>query len=160
MTMALQVRRVVTGHDANGRAVVKIDEVSKNLVSSRPGATACVVWTTESFPIDNTGDADEGLRQVGTTLNNGTVFRVVEFGPGVAPRNHRTDSIDYAVVMSGEIDMALDDTVVHLKAGDVLVQRGTIHNWVNRGTWPCVIAFVLIDAKPVEVGETVLRVEG
>ena len=70
--MALQIRRVVTGHDANGRAVVKIDEVSKNLVSGRPGATACVVWTTESFPVNNTGDADQGQRQVGTTLNNGT----------------------------------------------------------------------------------------
>ena len=158
--MALQLRRVVTGHDANGRAVVKIDEVSKNLVSARPGSTACVVWTTESFPVDNTGDADEGLRKVGTTLNNGTVFRVVEFAPGVAPRVHRTDSIDYAVVLSGEIDMELDDSVVHLKAGNVLVQRGTIHNWVNRGTEPCVIAFILIDAKPVEVGGKVLHAEG
>ena len=158
--MALNLRRVLTGHDANGRAVVKIDEVSKNLVSSRPGSTACVVWTTESFPVNNTGDADEGLRKVGTTLNNGTVFRVVEFAPGVAPRVHRTDSIDYAVVMSGEIDMELDDSVVHLKAGDVLVQRGTIHNWVNRGTQPCVIAFILIDAKPVEAGGKVLRAEG
>ena len=158
--MALQLRRVVTAHDANGRAVVKIDEVSKNLLSGRPGATACVVWTTESFPVNNTGDADEGLRKIGTTLNNGTVFRVVEFAPGVAPRVHRTDSIDYAVVLSGEIDMELDDSVVHLKAGDGLVQRGTIHNWVNRGTAPCVIAFILIDAKPVEVGSKVLHAEG
>ena len=158
--MSLQLRRVVTGHDANGRAVVKIDEISKNLVSARPGSTACVVWTSESFPVDNTGDADEGLRKIGTTLNNGTVFRVVEFAPGVAPRVHRTDSIDYAVVMSGEIDMELDDSVVHLKAGDVLVQRGTIHNWVNRGTEACVIAFILIDAKPVEVGGKVLHAEG
>jgi quercetin dioxygenase-like cupin family protein len=158
--MALQLRRVVTGHDDKGRAVVKIDEVCKNLVSGRPGAMASVIWTTESFPVNNTGDADESLRQVGTTLNNGTVFRVVEFGPGVAPRNHRTDSIDYAVVMSGEIDMELDDSVVHLKAGDVLVQRGTIHNWVNRGTQPCVIVFVLIDAKPVEAGGKVLNAVG
>lgn len=158
--MSLQLRRVVTGHDANGRAVVKIDEVCKNLVSGRPGATSCVVWTTESFPVDNTGDADEGTRKVGTTLNNGTVFRVVEFAPGVAARNHRTDSIDYAVVISGRLDMELDDSVVHLKAGDVLVQRGTIHNWVNRGTEPCVIAFALIDAKPVEVGGKVLNAEG
>src|SRR6476620_3504886 len=142
--MALQLRRVVTGHDANGRAVVKIDEISKNLVSARPGSTACVVWTSESFPVENTGDADEGLRKPVTTLKNGTVFRVVEFAPGVAPRVHRTDSVDYAVVMSGEIDVELDDSVVHLKAGDVLVQRGTIHNWVNQGTEPCVIAFILI----------------
>ena len=158
--MAVQVRRVVTGHDAKGRAVVKIDEVSKNIISSRPGQTACVVWTTESFPVNNTGDADEGLRKVGTALKNGTVFRVVEFAPGVAPRNHRTDSIDYAIVVSGEIDMEFDDSVVHLKAGDVLVQRGTIHNWVNRGTQPCVMAFILIDAKPVEVDGKVLNAVG
>jgi quercetin dioxygenase-like cupin family protein len=158
--MAVQLRRVVTGHDAKGRAVVKIDEVSKNIISSRPGATACVVWTTESFPVNNTGDADEGLRQVGTTLKNGTVFRVVEFAPGVAPRKHRTDSIDYAVILSGEIDMELTDSVVHLKAGDVLVQRGTIHNWVNRGTQPCVMAFILIDAKPVEADGKVLNAVG
>jgi quercetin dioxygenase-like cupin family protein len=119
-----------------------------------------VVWTTESFPVNNTGDADEGLRQVGTTLKNGTVFRIVEFGPGVAPRNHRTDSIDYAVVLSGEIDMELDGSVAHLKAGDVLVQRGTIHNWINRGSTPCVIAFVLIDAEPVEAGGKVLNATG
>ena len=158
--MAVQVRRVVTGHDANGRAVVKIDEVSNNITSNRPGASACVVWTTESFPVNNTGDADAGLRKVGTTLKNGTVFRVIEFAPGVAPRNHRTDSIDYAVVVSGEIDMEIEDSVVHLTAGDVLVQRGTIHNWVNSGTQPCVMAFVLVDAKPVEVGGKILNAVG
>src|SRR6185295_1838392 len=158
--MSLHLRRIVTGHNPDGRAVVKIDEISKNLVSARPGSTACVVWTTESFPVDNTGAADEGLRKTGTTLSNGTVFRVVEFAPGVAPRVHRTDSIDYAIVVSGEIDMELDNSVVHLKAGDVLVQRGTIHNWVNRGSVPCVIAFVLIDAKPVEVGGKVLQAQG
>jgi quercetin dioxygenase-like cupin family protein len=158
--MALQIRRVVTGHDSSGRAVVKIDEVVRNLVSSRAGATACVVWTTEGFPVDNTGEEDAGLRKTGTTLDNGTVFRILELAPGVTPRNHRTDSIDYAVVMSGEVDMELDDTKVHLKAGDVLVQRGTIHNWVNHGTEPCVIAFVLIAAKPVTVGGKVLHAEG
>ena len=158
--MPLQLRRVVTGHDANGRAVVEIDEITQNPPSGRPGRSACVVWTTESFPVDNTGNEDGGKRQVGTTLKNGTVFRVVEFMPGVSPRVHRTDSIDYAVVMSGEIDMELDDSAVHLKAGDVLVQRGTIHNWVNRGTESCIMAFVLIDAQPVEAGGKVLHAEG
>ena len=158
--MALQFRRVVTGHDETGRAVVKIDEISRDLVSSRPGATASVVWTTQGFPVDNAGNEDQGRRPTGTTLENGTVFRVLELAPGASPRNHRTDSIDYAVVMAGEIDMELDDTTVHLKAGDVLVQRGTIHNWVNRGTVPCVIAFVLIAAKPVEVGGRVLHARG
>ena len=81
------------------------------------------------------------------------MFRIVRYQPGVTPRNHRTDSIDYAVVISGAIDMELDDgVVVKLKAGDVLVQRGTMHNWVNRGTEDCVIAFVLISAKAGNCG--------
>ncbi|HEY8683980.1 MAG TPA: cupin domain-containing protein [Chloroflexota bacterium] len=158
--MTLQVRRVVTGHDAEGHAIVAIDEVSKNVTSARPGTSACVVWTSESFPVDNTGESDEGLRQPGTTIANGTVFRLVEFGPGNSPRVHRTDSIDYAVVVSGEIDMELDDSIVHLRSGDVLVQRGTIHNWVNKGSVPCVIAFILIDAKPVAIGGKVLHAQG
>ena len=146
--MTVKVRRVVTGHDAKGRALVKIDEVAKNVISSRPGASSCVVWTTEGFPVDNSGDADTSTRQVGTTLAGGVVVRHVEFSPGVAPRNHRTDSIDCAVVMSGEIDMELDEgRSVHLKAGDVLVQRGTSHAWSNRSDKPAVIAFVLIDAS-------------
>ena len=103
-------------------------------MKSPPGAHAAVIWTTEGFPVDNDSSADASGRKVGTTLDNGTVFRVVSFGPGVTPRNHRTDSIDYATVLSGEIDMELDGTSVHLKAGDLLVQRGTIHNWVNKGT--------------------------
>ena len=159
--MALSVRRVITGHDGKGKAIVKLDEVAKHLVAGRPGATVCNVWTTEGFPANNDGAADEGLRKVTTTLPNGTIFRVIEFAPGVAARNHRTDSIDYITVISGEIDMELDDgKSVHLKAGDVLVQRGTIHNWVNKGTAPCVIAFVLVAAKPVSAGGKVLNAVG
>ena len=81
---------------------------------------------------------------------NGTIFRVIEFKPGVQARNHRTDSIDYIACMAGEIDMDLDGTVVHLKAGDVMVQRGTIHNWINNGKESCIIAVILIDAKSVK----------
>ena len=158
--MALHVRRVITGHDPSGRAIVQIDEVATHVASGRPGAQACNVWTTEGFPANNDGTADAGLRKVGTTLANGTIFRVIEFSPGLAARNPRTDSIDYIVVISGEIDMELDDSVVHLKAGDVMVQRGTIHNWVNRGTAPCVLAVILVDAKPVEVGGKVLNAVG
>ena len=158
--MALQVRRVITGHDANGKAVVTIDEVSKNVTSGRPGATACNIWTTEGFPVNNDGDADEGLRKVATTLKNGTIFRIIEFAPGLAARNHRTDSIDYIVVISGEIEMELDDTLMRLKAGDVMVQRGTIHNWINRGTAPCVLAVILVDAKSVKAGGKILPAQG
>ena len=159
--MALRVRRVVTGHDKDGRAVALIDEVSQNLRSARPGAEACVVWTSQGFPVDNDGDGDEGLRETGTTLDNGTVFRILELQPGNLPRVHRTDSLDYAVIMSGEIDMELETgQITHLKAGDVIVQRGTVHNWVNRGPGPCTIAFVLIDAKPVEAGGKILNAFG
>lgn len=158
--MTLKVRRVVTGHDGNGKAIVMIDEICKHVGSSRPGANSAVLWTTDTAPVNNDSQDDAGLRKTGTTLKGGTVFRVVQFDPGVAARNHRTDSIDYAVVMSGEIDMDIDGQVVHLKQGDVLVQRGTIHNWINDGTQPCVIAFALVDAKPVEAGGRRLEAHG
>ena len=148
--MTLSIRRVVTGHDAQGRARVAIDEVCRNVISRRPNHASCVVWSTGAFPADNGDERDGAAREVATTDQNGTVFRIVEYGPGVAPRNHRTESIDYAVVLAGEIDMELEGEKVRLRAGDVLVQRGTVHNWVNRGTAPCVIAFVLVAAKPVE----------
>ena len=158
--MSLKIRRVVTGHDAQGRAKVLIDEQVSNVISSRPGANSSVIWSSEELPVNNDGDADPARKKIETTIAGGSVFRVVSFGPGVAPRNHRTDSIDYAVVISGEIDMELDIGSVHLKAGDVLVQRGTIHNWVNRGKEHCVIAFSLIAAKPVSAGGKTLNAQG
>ena len=159
--MSLKIRRVVTGHDAQGRAKVEIDEIAKNVISTRPGASSSVIWSTKGFPVDNDGFSDPTAGSFKTTVEGGSVFRIVRYDPGVTPRNHRTDSIDYAVVISGEIDMELDDgVVVRLKAGDVLVQRGTIHNWVNRGSAPCTIAFTLIDAKPVSAGGKVLHAEG
>ncbi|MFN3658525.1 MAG: cupin domain-containing protein [Pseudolabrys sp.] len=158
--MAINIRRVVTGHDAQGKARVLIDEQVKNVFSPRPGAEYSVIWSSDSLPANNDGDEDPTGKKIGTTISNGSVFRVVSFGPGVTPRNHRTDSIDYAVVMSGEIDMDLDGEVVHLKAGDVLVQRGTIHNWINKGSVPCVIAFTLVSANPVTVGGKTLNAQG
>jgi hypothetical protein len=128
--MTINIRRVVTGHDANGKAIVKIDDVGAHVASGRPHMTRQLIWTTNDLPVHFAEDGeDKGAREIGTTIKNGSVFRVIEFEPGVAPRNHRTDSIDYAVVISGEIDM-----------------EGTIHNWVNKGTAPCVIAFVLISS--------------
>lgn len=156
--MTLNVRRVVTGHDGNGKAIVRIDEICKNVISRRPSHQSCVVWSTGEFPTDNSGDEDGGQRK--TTDPGGTVFRIVRYEPGVAPRNHRTESIDYAVVMAGEIDMELDGESVHLKQGDVIVQRGTIHNWVNRGTEACVIAFVLVAAHPVARDGKILNAVG
>ncbi len=158
--MSLKIRRVVTGHDAQGRAKVLIDETVSNVISTRRGANSAVIWSSEELPVNNDGDHDPSRKKIATTIPGGSVFRVVSFGHGVAPRKHRTDSIDYAVVISGEIDMELDVGRVHLKAGDVLVQRGTIHNWVNRGSEPCVIAFSLIAAKPVTAGGKTLHAQG
>ncbi|MGC1464748.1 MAG: cupin domain-containing protein [Pseudolabrys sp.] len=159
--MSLKIRRVVTGHDEHGRAKVLLDEQVKNVISKRPGHGASVIWSSRGFPADNDGDVDPSGDSIGTTIENGTVFRVISFGPGVMPRVHRTDSIDYAVVISGEIEMELEaGRSVHVKAGDVLVQRGTIHNWINKGTEPCVIAFTLVSAKPVTVGGKALAAQG
>jgi quercetin dioxygenase-like cupin family protein len=159
--MSLQIRRVVTGHTETGCATVKIDEIANNVISNRPGASSCVIWSTKGFPVNNDGFEDPTTGSFKTTVENGTVFRVVRYEPGVTPRNHRTDSIDYAVVISGEIELELDDSVMaKLGAGDVLVQRGTIHNWVNRGTEACVIAFVLISAKPATAAGKPLHAAG
>ncbi len=158
--MPPEIRRIVTGHNAQGKAIVLYDGIVPT-ASARPGAQRGSLWSSVGFPLNNDGAEDEALREVGTTIDGGTVFRFVSFEPGNAPRMHRTDSTDYAIVMSGEIDMVLDDDVtVHVKAGDVIVQRGTIHNWLNHGTEPCVIAFILIAAKPVEVGGQVLHAQG
>ena len=158
--MSLKLRRVVTGHNKDGRAVVKIDEMVKNVQSRRPHMSSAVVWSTDSIPVNNDGDEDQSSLPKGTTIENGTVFRVVRYEPGVVPRRHRTDSVDYAVVIQGEIDMELDGETVTLKQGDVLVQRGTVHNWVNRSNDVAIVAFVLVSAKPVTVGGRTLNAEG
>ena len=138
----MKVRRVVTGHDEKGRARVVVDSTI-DAVPGRQGFQHALVWATDELPPVLT-DEDPSTWEIGTTISNGSVFRVIQYDPGVAERWHVTDSIDYAIVLSGAIDMQLDDGEVHLAAGDVLVQRATIHNWVNRGDVPCIIAFVLI----------------
>ena len=96
-----------------------------------------------------------------TMIENGSVFRILDFRPGLHKRVHRTDSVDYIVVLSGEIDMELEaGNEVHLKTGDVMVQRGTVHNWINRGTASCVMAVVLVHAAPVQAGGKTLEAFG
>ena len=163
--MTLAVRRIVTGHDANGKAVVASDE-RLTAVSRRIGAnvTGCEIWSTDAMPVDNSAAADAAQRAgfvkrynyVGT--GQGTVIRITEWAPGHARFTHRTETVDYAILLSGEIDLELEnDEVVHLKPGDVVVQRGTTHTWVNRGSVPAVTAFILIDANPAEVNGEMLR---
>jgi len=171
--MARPTRRVVTGHDASGKAVVLFDGAAPNVrLRKATGLTSTLLWVTDESPADLSGVADESEREIGVAPPpRGSIFRVVDFPPaadfgavdhlamlremgiGSGQRGarhatmHRTRSTDYAVVISGEITMLLDDSEIQLKAGDALVQRGTNHAWVNRGTESCRIAFVLIDAE-------------
>jgi quercetin dioxygenase-like cupin family protein len=158
--MTLQVRRIVTGHDAAGKAIVASDE--QMIGSTRPGRAGiarCEIWSTNQMPVDNS-DAAAAEQQKGFVVRHnyvgsgqGSVVRITEFAPGSPKFMHRTETLDYAILLSGECDLELDDgKTVHLTQGDVVVQRGTMHAWVNNGSQPCVFAFVLIDAKPAEFG--------
>lgn len=151
--MSFPPRRVVTAHDEQGKPMVVIDKAVHTARSLRPGHTSCVLWATESVPADNYRADDGADLAVGRSLERGTVFRITRYEPGVASAVHQTPSIDYAVVLSGEIDLVLGDEVVSLSAGDVVVQRGTMHDWVNNGTEPCVIAFCLVGALSGTAGE-------
>lgn len=147
--MTLRVRRVVTGHSETGKAVVALDEVMQAR-SPRPGQQVCAVWANDSVPADNLNPADGALKATAARLPGGAVFRVVSYAGGSSGNLHRTDTVDYGVVLSGSIALELDDGVeVQLAAGNVLVQRGTVHRWTNRAKTACVIAFVLIDALPL-----------
>lgn len=191
------VRRIVTGHDDAGTAIVIRDGSAPNVrVREASGIVSMLLWATDESPADIGGEADRADRTSGVAPpRNGSVFRIVDFpplgkggrvehaavlkemglaepgrpvqqaGPGSptgleaqagsrahpasarSPFMHRTRSVDYAIVMSGEIDMLLDQSEVHLNAGDVLIQQGTNHAWENHGTEVCRIAFVLIDAN-------------
>ena len=138
----MKIRRVVTGHNPEGKSVVKWDSEIQ-AIRGRQGFSQVPLWATRQLPARLT-DEDPVTWEIGTSMAGGSVFRIARYEPGVAKRWHRTDSVDYAVVLSGELWMELDEKEVHLKAGDVVIQRGTIHNWVNRGTEPCVVAFILI----------------
>jgi quercetin dioxygenase-like cupin family protein len=153
------IRRVVTGHDRAGTAKVLLDAPATNWKSSSPGTVSTLIWSTDATPADIAlGEQidDCGARILGTAPPAlGTRFAVIDFPPGNSARMHRTETIDYVVVIAGEIDMDLDDSTVHLKAGDIMVQRGTNHAWVNRGNAPARVAFVLIDAVPLDIGHPV-----
>jgi naringenin degradation protein FdeH len=154
------IRRLVTGHDADQVAKVLVDAPATNRKSSSPGTVSTLIWSTDAAPADiSIGEKieDLGARVLGTAPPaNGTRFAVIDFPPGNSGRMHRTETIDYVIVIAGEIDMDMDDSTVHLRAGDVMVQRGTNHAWVNRGQERARLAFVLVDAKPLGIGHPVV----
>src|ERR1700731_669531 len=153
------IRRFVTGHDAKKTAKVIMQGPATNAKYPGPGTVSTMIWSTDRTPADiSIGESieDLGARIIGTAPPaNGTRFAVIDFPPGNSARMHRTETIDYVIVIAGEIDMDMDCSTVHLKAGDVMVQRGTNHAWVNRGTAPARVAFVLIDAEPLGIGHPV-----
>jgi quercetin dioxygenase-like cupin family protein len=155
------IRRVITGHDAADTATVIIDAPATNTKTPREGVASTLMWCTDAMPADIAiGEAaeDMGARILGTAPpENGSRFIVMEFAPGVVSEMHRTETIDYIVVLSGEIDMDMDRSSVKLRAGDVMVQRGTNHAWVNRSAAPARLAIVLLDAKPLGIGHPRLR---
>jgi quercetin dioxygenase-like cupin family protein len=155
------IRRVVTGHDNNNIAKVIMDGEATNHKGGASGAQSTLVWITEGAPAEMpVGEQveDLGARILGAPPPaNGTRFAVITFPPGNPGRMHRTETVDYVIVMMGELDMDMDDSTVKLKAGDVLVQRGTNHAWVNRGKEVARAAFVLLDAKPLGIGHPVVR---
>lgn len=180
--MAKQFRRVVTGHDATGKAIVMSDGPAPfvHVNPTDPEWYSVDIWRTNVTPariVSAPPEPTQGPRRQ-MPAKHGTVLRINHFPPesdavrrmtaedsrkafaalgnekastfgkgGRHPMMHRTESIDYAIVLAGEITMLMDDTDVALKAGDVLVQCGTNHAWSNRSNAPAIVAFVLIDGE-------------
>ena len=174
--MVRKIRRIVTGHDTRGRSIVVSDGPSPHVltIGGRTDFALTNLWVTDSMPAHNTGSADAADRPVVLEPpKNGTIFRVVEFPPekiGGAfdraqafsamgadhamdpdpsrhPGMHKTDTVDYAIVLSGEIWALMDEGETLMKPGDCLVQRGTNHAWANRSDAPCLVAFILVSAE-------------
>ncbi len=176
--MIWRVRRVLTGHDADGKSIFLTDGSAPNVkeMASMPGLALTDLWETKGAPARNEGAADNADRPVRLEPPaNGTILRIVEFPPDSAwrgrtdgragfdsigaghaqdahssdPMMHRTASVDYIIVLKGEIYAIMDRGETLLKAGDILVQRGTNHSWSVRGSEPCIIAAVLVSAAPL-----------
>jgi mannose-6-phosphate isomerase-like protein (cupin superfamily) len=173
--MIKKIRRVVTGHDARGKSVIVSDGPSPHalLIPGRSDYGLTNLWVTDATPASNEGNADAAARPVVLEPPaGGTIFRVVEFPPDKAaadfdrktafasmgadqamdpdasrhPGMHKTATVDYAIVLSGEIWALMDEGQTRLEAGDCLVQRGTNHAWSNRSDQPSLVAFILVSA--------------
>jgi mannose-6-phosphate isomerase-like protein (cupin superfamily) len=175
--MPHRIRRVLTGHDSDGKSIIMTDGIAPNILemSSMPGLALTDLWETKGAPASNDGHADAADRQVHLEPpRNGTILRIVEFPPDTQwrqsanareafdsigaghapdrhsadPMMHKTATVDYIIVLKGEIWAIMDKGEVLLKAGDILVQRGTNHSWSVRTNEPCIIAAVLVSARP------------
>lgn len=177
--MLQKIRRVVTGHNEQGKSIIAMDGPSPHSIAvlNEPAYGLTNLWVTDATPADNTGNVDSADRKIVLEPpSGGSIFRVVEFPPDLSmvgkldreaafkaigacqsmdqnnprhPGMHKTETVDYAIVLSGEIYAMMDEGETLMKAGDCLVQRGTNHAWSNRSNAPCLIAFILINANPV-----------
>ncbi|HTP23994.1 MAG TPA: cupin domain-containing protein [Solirubrobacteraceae bacterium] len=156
----LRVRRIVTGHNEIGEAVIAADEqiAGTGLAedAGRTNATFFHVWATHEMPVDLGEEAMMRQRQGSPTTTHGSgsgsVLRIGVLAPGTRSPMHRTQSLDYGICLEGECDMELDGgETVTVRPGDVVVQRGTNHLWHNRGTVPCRFAWILLDAQSVKI---------
>ena len=177
--MPRPMRRVVTGHNAQGKSVFLMDGPSPHVLelAGMPGLALTNLWVTDDAPADNSGRADAAARPIVLEPPpRGAIFRIVDFPPdkdvlgnldrGKAfaamgahaamdpdasrhPGMHKTQTVDYALVLDGEIWALMDEDEALLKAGDGLVQRGTNHAWSNRSDRPCRMAFILVGAHPL-----------
>ena len=176
--MVERVRRVVTGHGTRGQSLFVLDGLAGNVkeMESMPGLALTDLWETQGVPADNTEERDAADRPVKLEPpKNGTIFRIVEFPPDSAwkdgadggeafssigaghasdkgsedPMMHKTATVDYLVVVKGEIWAVLEEGEVCLRQGDVMIQRGTNHSWSVRTDEPCVLAAVLVDAAAI-----------
>ena len=154
------VRRIVTGHDSGNKALVIKDGADLSIRRGSDGFTSTLIWCTDETPADisiGIDVEDMGQRALGTAPpQRGSRVTVNDLPPNAVGRMHRTDTVDYVFVLMGEVEMELDDSFVAMKAGDVMVQRGTNHAWHNRTNQPARIAFVLMDAKPLNIGSPVV----
>jgi hypothetical protein len=168
-------RRVVTGHRADGKSTVLIDAPAPNVKQRKAGNASTLLWVTDSCPAEVSEASDRAQREIGVPPpRRGSIFRIAEFPPGSTaqppdnetllrdfgigeevlrghrprePSIHRTRSLDYVVVLEGEIVLLLDDSELTLRAGDVVIQQGTNHAWINRAPSACRLAMVFLDAE-------------
>ena len=140
-------RRVVTGHDERGVSVFAADGPVPLVRTAPDGALFCEIWSTDAMPAPiAAAEPDPTLTALSVPpAPNGTKIRVNVFPPGTVSPIHRTQSVDYGIVLDGEVVLVLDESETTLRPGDVVVQRGTSHRWENRGTSTARMAFILVD---------------
>ncbi|KAJ2981578.1 hypothetical protein NQ176_g1935 [Zarea fungicola] len=150
-------RRIVTGHNPEGKSIVVADGPVR-CETIKDGAGFAVLYETHEFPVSNEGWEDPILHRTKNLANSqGVVLRVVDIPAGAVSMFHRTESLDFGILHKGEVTCVLDDDVrVKMKEGDVCVQRGTIHGWINESSESARIYFILAAAHPVKFGDNIL----